>query len=74
MLDPVSRPCITTAATLYGGILDEIEASGFAVFSHRARVGAVRRGRVAATGLARALWARRGGRANRFAEAAPRAV
>ncbi|MHA6800060.1 phytoene/squalene synthase family protein [Bounagaea algeriensis] len=74
MLDPVSRPCIATAATLYGGILDEIEASGFAVFSRRARVGAVRRGRVAATGLARALWARRGGRANRTAEATAREV
>lgn len=68
MLDPVSRPCIATAATLYGGILDEIEKTGFAVFSHRARVGAVRRSRIAASGLAKAVWARRRGASRRVAE------
>lgn len=60
-LHPVSRPCVETAATLYGGILDEIEACDFAVFATRARVGNVRRARIAGAALARALWARRGG-------------
>jgi 15-cis-phytoene synthase len=63
MLDRTARPCVTTAFTLYGEILDRIEVSGFAVFAHRARVGRLRRLRVAGPALARALWARRGGRA-----------
>lgn len=62
LLHPVSRPCIETAATLYSGILDEIENADFAVFSHRAAVGTRRRVTVAARALARAWWVRRGGR------------
>ncbi len=60
MLDPVSRPCVATALTLYSEILDRIEDADFAVFAHRARVGKARRLRVAIPGLARAWWARRG--------------
>jgi phytoene synthase len=62
-LQPVSRPCVTTALNLYGGILDRIEELDFAVFTQRARVGKARRLQVAAPALARALWARRGHRA-----------
>ncbi|NIH80675.1 phytoene/squalene synthase family protein [Amycolatopsis viridis] len=62
-LHPVSRPCITTALVLYSEILDRIEAAGFAVFAHRARVGHGRRARLAVSGLVRAMWARRGRRA-----------
>ena len=62
-LHPVSRPCIATALVLYSEILDRIEAAEFAVFTHRARVGRARRAQVAVTGLARAVWARRGRRA-----------
>lgn len=58
LLDPVSRPCVATAFSLYAQILDRIEDSGFAVFAQRARVGQVRRVRVAGPALARALWAR----------------
>lgn len=59
-LQPASRPCVTTALTLYSQILDRIEDLDFAVFARRARVGKARRLRVAAPGLARAVWARRG--------------
>jgi phytoene synthase len=38
MLIPSSRPCISAARDLYGGILAEIERSGFAVLERRARV------------------------------------
>ncbi len=62
-LQPVSRPCVTTALTLYSGILDRIEELDFAVFTQRARVGKARRLQVAAPALARALWSRRGHRA-----------
>jgi phytoene synthase len=61
MLDPASRPGIATAFTLYSRILDEIEASGFAVFAGRARVSQLRRARAAVPALAQALWARRPG-------------
>ncbi|WP_280436015.1 phytoene/squalene synthase family protein [Nocardia carnea] len=63
LLHPVSRPCVTTAAVLYGEILDRIEADDFAVFAGRAAVGRVRRVSVAGSALVRALWARRHGRA-----------
>ncbi|MEU2036999.1 phytoene/squalene synthase family protein [Nocardia niwae] len=53
-----SRPCVTTAATLYSEILDRIEDSDFAVFDHRATVPNRRRAQVGATGLMRAWWAR----------------
>lgn len=65
-LDPVSRPCVATAFSLYGEILDRIEASGYAVFARRARVGRLRRVQVAGPALARALWARRDGLAQRL--------
>ena len=62
-LQPVSRPCVTTALTLYAEILDRIEDLDFAVFAQRARVGKARRLQVAAPALARAVRARRGHRA-----------
>ncbi|MHA7651387.1 phytoene/squalene synthase family protein [Mycobacterium sp. ML4] len=46
-----SRPCVATALTLYSEILDRIEDSGFAVFSHRATVGKARRVQVAGSAL-----------------------
>ncbi len=60
MLAPCSRPCVATALTLYSEILDRIEDSDFAVFSHRARVGTARRVQVAGVALIRAWRARRG--------------
>jgi 15-cis-phytoene synthase len=51
LLAPRSRPCVSTALTLYSEILDCIEANDFSVFSGRATVGTSRRLRVAATGL-----------------------
>jgi 15-cis-phytoene synthase len=51
LLAPRSRPCVSTALTLYSEILDCIEASDFSVFSARATVGTPRRLRVAASGL-----------------------
>ncbi|MET8795914.1 phytoene/squalene synthase family protein [Nocardia sp. NPDC004568] len=64
LLHPISRPCVATAAVLYGEILDRIERCDFAIFSERATVGRARRARVAGSALARALWARRKGRAD----------
>ncbi|MFB7878886.1 phytoene/squalene synthase family protein [Nocardia sp. NPDC056064] len=69
LLDPVSRPCVATAAVLYSEILDRIEDSDFAVFEARATVGNARRARVAGSALARAWWARRGGHADRLTPA-----
>jgi len=60
MLAPRSRPCVATALTLYSEILDRIEASDFAVFSQRARVGTARRLRVAGGALIQAWRTRRG--------------
>ena len=57
LLRPVSRPCVQTALVLYSEILDRIEESGFAVFSHRARVGNLRRLQVAGAAVARAALA-----------------
>ncbi|MTE14026.1 phytoene/squalene synthase family protein [Nocardia aurantiaca] len=48
LLTPRVRPAIRTAATLYGGILDEIERADYAVFTRRAVVPRHRRVRVAA--------------------------
>jgi len=59
MLAPRSRPCVATALTLYSEILDCIEDSDFAVFSHRATVGTTRRLQVAGTGLIQAWRARK---------------
>lgn len=52
LLSPRVRPAIRTAATLYGGILDEIERADYAVFTRRAAVPRHRRLRVAAQELA----------------------
>ncbi|MCA1677331.1 MAG: phytoene/squalene synthase family protein, partial [Actinobacteria bacterium] len=58
MLAPVSRACVATAFTLYGGILDEIEAAGYDVLTHRVVVPKRRRLAVALPGLGRAALAR----------------
>jgi 15-cis-phytoene synthase len=63
MLAPWSRPCVATALTLYSEILDRIEASDFAVFGRRARVGTARRLYVAGGALLQAWRARREGAA-----------
>lgn len=53
LLAPRSRPCVTTALTLYSEILDCIEDSDFSVFNHRATVGTTRRLQVAGGALFR---------------------
>lgn len=53
-----SRPCVRTAFVLYRGILDEIEASDYAVLGRRVAVPAHRRLGVAVPGLIRALVSR----------------
>jgi 15-cis-phytoene synthase len=58
LLEPVSRPCVRTALTLYRGILDELAASGYDVFGGRATVPVGRRLAVALPGLVSALIAR----------------
>lgn len=58
LLHPRSRPCVSTALTLYSGILDRIEEMDFAVFAQRARVSTSRRLQVASVGLVRAWRAR----------------
>ncbi|MDX1888894.1 phytoene/squalene synthase family protein [Mycolicibacterium sp. 050158] len=58
LLEPISRPCVTAALTLYSEILDRIEDVDFEIFGRRASVGRVRRLTVAGTGLAKA-WAAR---------------
>jgi phytoene synthase len=58
MLDPVSRPCIRTAFTLYRGILDAIAGDGWAVLHRRSVVSRRRRAAVAGAGLARIAAAR----------------
>lgn len=59
MLHPTSRDCLRTAFTLYGGILDAVEKSGYQVLTRRVGVPLPRRLRVALPGLARARAARR---------------
>ena len=58
MLDPRVRPCIRTAFTLYGGILDAIAAARLPVLHRRAVVPRRRRAATAAAGLVRILGAR----------------
>ncbi|WP_103349311.1 phytoene/squalene synthase family protein [Amycolatopsis sp. CA-128772] len=58
MLHPVSRPCVATAATLYGRILDRLEDAGHDVFAGRAAVSRGRRLLVACGAVARTQWAR----------------
>ncbi|WP_059010660.1 phytoene/squalene synthase family protein [Streptomyces specialis] len=58
LLDPVARPCIATAFTLYAGILDAIADDGYAVLHRRAVVPRRRRAAVALGGLGRVAAAR----------------
>ncbi|WP_033343498.1 phytoene/squalene synthase family protein [Catenuloplanes japonicus] len=51
MLAPASQACIRTAFLLYGGILDEVAAAGYDVFTRRATVPNRRRAGVAARAL-----------------------
>jgi len=57
-----SRPCVRTAFVLYRGILDEIEASDYAVLGRRVAVPARRKLGVAVPGLIRAVASRTGPR------------
>jgi phytoene synthase len=59
LLHPTSRPCIETALSLYGGILDAIERADYRVLDRRVSVDPVRRAAVAGPGLLRARRARR---------------
>lgn len=61
MLHPSSRDCIRTAFTLYGGILDAVEAADLQVLDRRVAVPLRRRVAVAAPALVRARRARRSG-------------
>jgi phytoene synthase len=58
MLEPRARPCIRTAYTLYGGILDAIADDGYAVVQRRSVVPRRRRAAVALDGLVRILTTR----------------
>lgn len=58
MLDPVSRPCVATAFTLYREILDEVVRSGYDVFRRRLVVPASRRLAVAMPTLGAAVTVR----------------
>ena len=51
LLEPASQACVRTAYILYGGILDEVAAAGFDVFTRRAVVPRRRRARVAVRAL-----------------------
>jgi phytoene synthase len=59
LVHPTSRDCLRTALTLYRGILEEIEANDYDVFSHRVSVPLRRRGAVGLGGLRRSVAARR---------------
>ncbi|WP_406223783.1 phytoene/squalene synthase family protein [Streptomyces canus] len=58
MLDPRTRPCIRTAFSLYGGILDAIADQGYTVLHRRAVVSRGRRAATAAAGVVRGAGAR----------------
>jgi phytoene synthase len=58
LLAPVSRPCVRTAFVLYGGILDAVARTGYAVLHRRAVVPRRHRALVAADGLLRVAAAR----------------
>jgi phytoene synthase len=60
MLDPACQPCIAAASELYCGIVDEVEANDYDVFTRRATVGVGRRLAVAGPAAARAWRASRG--------------
>ncbi|MFC9056652.1 phytoene/squalene synthase family protein [Streptomyces sp. NPDC057074] len=76
MLDPRVRPCIRTAFTLYGGILDAIAEQDYTVVHRRAVVSRGRRAATAAAGVAGVVRARRRARGTHPApltgDAAPR--
>jgi phytoene synthase len=57
-LDPISRPCIRAASELYCGIVDEIEANGYDVFTKRAATSTWRRARVAGWAFLQTLFIR----------------
>jgi phytoene synthase len=57
-LDPISRPCIRAASELYCGIVDEIEANGYDVFTKRATTSKLRRLRVAGIAFIQTLFIR----------------
>ena len=57
-LDPISRPCIRAASELYCGIVDEIEANGYDIFTYRATTSKWRRLRVASLAFLQTLIAR----------------
>ena len=59
LVEPVSRPCLHTAISLYGGILDEVERADYQVLTRRVSVPSRRRAAVAVPGLVRAAAARR---------------
>ncbi|WP_434598772.1 phytoene/squalene synthase family protein [Streptomyces sp. A5-4] len=75
MLDPVVRPCIRTAYTLYGGILDAVADDGYAALHRRSVVPRGRRAAVALGGVgqiaAARLWDARVRRPRRPAAGAP---
>ena len=54
LLHPTSRPCIETAMSLYGGILDAVERADYQVLDRRVTVDRGRRAVVAGPGLVRA--------------------
>jgi phytoene synthase len=58
LLDPASRDCVRTAATLYAEILDQVEAADYRVLDRRVSVGVRRRAAVAVPAMARAWLAR----------------
>ncbi|MFC7983416.1 phytoene/squalene synthase family protein [Streptomyces sp. NPDC057336] len=70
MLDPRVRPCIRTAFTLYGGILDAIAEQDYTVLHRRAVVSRRRRAATAAAGALRVAGARWRARAPRRAATA----
>ena len=53
LLHPTSRPCIETATTLYGEILDQVERADYRVLDRRVTVPLRRRAAVAAKAFAR---------------------
>lgn len=59
MLHPTSRPCMYTAASLYSGILDEVEQAGYQVLRQRLAVPMRRRITVAVPAWRQARAARR---------------
>jgi phytoene synthase len=59
LLDPLSRDCVRTASTLYGEILDAVEAADYRVLDRRVAVSLRRRAAVALPALLRSRRTRR---------------